>query len=394
MGRIRKGREVYRDGRWYARVRWVDDNGREHDKWYPTTSKTDASVILEKKLSELRSHGGESLSGESVTFEQYAREFEKIYLIQAIIRNGIKVKGRRSLRSEKAQVRALIEFFGRKKLRAIRYSDLECFRDERLNTPVAYTRQTEEGEVTTSRPRAVATVNRELALLRKILNTAKRDGLILDNPFSRGAGLISTASEVARDRVLAHDEENRLLAACEMKDAQGREGRYSHLRPLIITAVETGMRQGEIFGLERRDVDLRAGVLVVRSENSKTMKSRTVPVTPRLRAELEKVMRQLPDAPEQRLFPIGCVKKGFRTICNTAGVKGLRLHDLRHTAITRMIAAGIPAAETMKIAGHTQMTTFLRYLNPKTEAMQRAAELLAAFNERQSVPAQVSEAVN
>lgn len=401
MGRIRKGREVCRDGRWYARVRWVDDDGREHDKWYPANSKTDASTILESKLSELRTRGGESLTSESVTFEQFAREFEKTYVVPAVIRNGVKVKGRRSLSTVKGQMRTLADFFGKKKLKAIRYSDLERFRDERLNTPVTFKRKTTEGEVTSSRPRSVATVNRELALLRKILNTAKRDGLILDNPFSRGTGVISVASEVARDRVLTHAEEAALLAACAMKDKQGREDRYAHLLPVIVTAIETAMRLAEILGLERRDVDLEGGVICVRSENSKTMKTRIVPVTLRLRAELEKVMAQLPDSPGQRLFPVSCIRKGFWAICRKAGLHGLRFHDLRHTGITRLIAAGVPAPEVMKISGHSQVSTFLRYLNPKGEAMKRAADLLAAFNESQLAqirakgePVQVSESVN
>jgi integrase len=401
MGRIRKGRVVCRGGRQYARLRWVDDDGKEYDKWYRGATRTDANTILEAKLSELRTRGGESLTSESTTFEKYAREFEKTYLVPAIIKNGIKVMGLRSLSTVKGQVRTLIDFFGRKKLRALKYSDLERFRDERLNTPVTYTRKTSDGEVTTERPRAVATVNRELALLRKVLNTAKRDGLILDSPFSRGTGVISTASEVARDRVLSHAEESDLLAACHMEDKQGREDRYVHLQPIIITAIETAMRLGEILGLERRDVDLEGGVICVRSENSKTMKTRIVPVTLRLRAELEKVMVQLPDSPRQRLFPVSCIRKGFWAVCRKAGIREFRFHDLRHSGISRLIAAGVPAPEVMKISGHSQVSTFLKYLNPKAEAMKRAADLLTAFNESQTAlvqakgaPVQVSETVN
>jgi integrase len=273
--------------------------------------------------------------------------------------------------------------------------------DERLNTLITYTRKTAEGEVTTSKPRTVATVNRELALLRKILNTARRDGLIVENPFSRGAGLISVASEGSRDRVLSHDEERRLLSACERKDRQGRENRYTHLRPLLIAAVETAMRQGELFGLERRDVDLEGGLIVVRAENAKTMKARAVPVTPRLRLELEKVLAQIPDEPGQRVFHLTSVKHSFGTVCRAAGISEFRFHDLRHTGITRLIGAGVPAPEVMKISGHSQVNTFLRYLNPTGEAMKRAADLLTAFNEGQAAqveakgaPVQVSEAVN
>lgn len=392
MARIRKGRETCRAGRWYARVRWVDEDGRERDKWYPAQSKTDASTILETKLTELRTHGGESLTAEATTFAQYAKEFDQTYLVAAVIRNGVKVKGRKSLRGVKAQLRSLVAYFGKKRLKAIRYTDLERYRDARLATPITYKRKT--GEATTSKPRAVASVNRELALLRKVLNTARRDGLLVENPFTRGAGLISIAAEVPRDRTLTHDEETRLFVACEMKDKQGREHRYIHLRAIIICAVETAMRAGEIFKLERRDVDLEGGVVTVRAENSKTMKQRIVPITARLRAEFEQVFTKLPDDPRQNVFGVADIKHSFAAVCLAAGVTDLRFHDLRHTGITRMVASGIPAPEVMKISGHSQMSTFLRYLNPTGEAMKRAADLLTAFNERQTTPVEVSEAVN
>lgn len=353
MGRIRKGREVERDGHWYARIRWTDDDGRERDKWYPARNKSNAAELVEQKLNELRQHGGQSIEAEGLTFADYAADFEKDYLVPALIVNGIKISGRKSLVGVDAQMNALKDFFGKKKLSRIRYGDVRAFRSERLKKPVVRIKKAAKGKkVCVERPRKLATVNRELQLLRRMFNVALRAGLIIKNPFHCGDALIMASAEDSRDRTLSHDEEARLLLACEAEDQQTRQ-RWTHLRPIIITAVETAMRRGEIFSLERRDINLVNGMIVVRAENSKTMKARNVPITPRLRGELERVMKSLPDEPNQRIFDFGTVKKSFISVCVKAKVTGLRFHDLRHTAITRMIAAGIPAPEAMKISGHT-----------------------------------------
>ena len=79
--------------------------------------------------------------------------------------------------------------------------------------------------------------------MRRLLNIAEREGWILRNPMRSGDPLISIADERKRKRIFTRDEELRLLAACE--------NRYQkHLRPILICALDTGMRRGEISGLK------------------------------------------------------------------------------------------------------------------------------------------------
>jgi integrase len=73
------------------------------------------------------------------------------------------------------------------------------------------------------------------------------------------------------------------------------------------------------------------------------------------------------------------VKNGFLSALHEAGIEDFRFHDCRHTAITRMIQAGIPATETMKISGHTQFVTFARYVNVNEQAARKGAARLAAY---------------
>jgi integrase len=400
MGRIRKGREVERDGRWYARIRWTDENGKERDLWIPAKNKSDASGIVEEKLHELKMNGEQSLDTVNMTFAEFADDFQKTYLIPAEINNGIKTAGRRSLTGIDAQVNVLRAFFGKRKLRQIRYSHIRAFRAERLKTPVVRIKvvrkkRSDVGKkVRVERPRSLASVHRDLQLLRRMLNVALREGIIPKNPFNCGDPLISAAAENSRERVLGHDEEERLLDACMTPDDQGRK-RREHLRPILVCALETAMRAGEIMKLTWGDVDLKAGIITVRAANCKTEKRRIVPVTERLRVELEALWRTSPQTPDWSVFGVeDTVKKSFASACRFAKVDGFRFHDCRHTAITRMIAAGIPAPEVMKISGHTQMSTFLRYLNPTVETMNRHAETLTAYNMRRNAPVQAPEMVN
>ncbi len=399
MGRIRKGREVERDGHWYARIRWTDENGKERDKWYPAKNKSDASSIVEDKLHELKTEGEQSSDSVNMTFAEFADDFQKTYLVPAEINNGIKTAGRKSLVGINAQMNVLRAFFGKRKLRQIRYSNIRAFRAERLKTPVVRIKvmrkkRSDVGKRCGGKQRSLATVHRDLQLLRRMLNVALREGLIPKNPFNCGDPLISAAAENTRERVLGHDEEERLLGACLKPDDQGRK-RREHLRPILICALETAMRAGEIMKLTWSDVDLKSRIITIRAGNCKTEKKRIVPITERLCAEIEALWRTSPQTPDWNVFGVeDTVKKSFASACRDAKVKDFRFHDCRHTAITRMIAAGIPAPEVMKISGHTQMSTFLRYLNPTVETMNRHAETLAAYNARLSAPLQAPPMVN
>ncbi len=169
--------------------------------------------------------------------------------------------------------------------------------------------------------------------------------------------------------------------------------RRKHLRPLIIAALDTAARRGELFKLRWRDVELEEEVIYIRATNTKTERPRTVPISPRLKAELIEMSAQI-DNPDALVFGVtDTVKNAFKSLCEIAGVEDFRFHDLRHTAITRMIAAGVTSAEVMKVSGHTQVSTFLRYLNPTNQTVRHVAALLHAFNTGQQKTEEI-ETVN
>jgi integrase len=141
------------------------------------------------------------------------------------------------------------------------------------------------------------------------------------------------------------------------------------------------MRQGEIFSLRWRDVDLENGLVNIQAFHTKTMKDRQVAITTRLAIELERLKASAPDDPNSLVFGIlDNVKRSFTAARNQAGLNDLRFHDLRHTAATRLVGAHIPLSEVGRVLGHSQANTTYRYVNANVETAKRAAAALDAFN--------------
>jgi integrase len=89
------------------------------------------------------------------------------------------------------------------------------------------------------------------------------------------------------------------------------------------------------------------------------------------------------------------IKTAFKSACKEADIKDFRFHDCRHTATTHMIASGSPHTEVMKITGHTQLKTFLRYLNITSETASNVALRLNDYLvKRQIVVDDASNALN
>ena len=112
--------------------------------------------------------------------------------------------------------------------------------------------------------------------------------------------------------------------------------------------------------------------------------------------ELQKLWEESPKEKERLVLGItNTVKTSWKTACKLAEIEDFRLHDCRHTATTRMIASGSPHTEVMKITGHTQLKTFLRYLNITPETANRVASKLNDYLEGKPKPINtVSEVLN
>jgi integrase len=353
-------------GQLYARFIYIDDQGKRRERHLKAESKMHARELYERMAREYQDRGAAVVDAGRMTFKELADKFAEDKLQPAVYAGDTRVSGMRSWKTQRGFLKVLIEYFGARRITTITYHDLTAFRTKRFAT------KTHRGA-----DRSVANVNRELSLLRSVFNYAKRAGWLARSPFEMGEGLISLADEKRRDRLLTREEEQRLLEVCE--------GRRDHLRPIVIAAMDTAMRKGELLQLTWNDVNLEAGVITVRSSTTKTRRGRSIGITSRLSAELRRLWESSPKDPDALVFGItDDVKRSFGTACRKAGIVDLHFHDLRHLGTTRMIQAGMPPAEVMKITGHTRFETFARYLNVDGSGARRAAMMLDSLHEREA----------
>lgn len=189
-----------------------------------------------------------------------------------------------------------------------------------------------------------------------MLNLAKRwKRFFGENPVSV-VGMLEENNQI--ERILTWEEEKKLI-----------DSAIPYLRPIIVTALNTGMRRGEILNLKWSDVDLTNNLITVNQTNSKSKKARRVYINSTLRKLLLEL--KLKSAGSEYVFlddkgnRLREIKNGFNAACRRAGIQRLRFHDLRHTAATRMIENGASIVAVSKILGHGDIKTTMRYTHPE-----------------------------
>lgn len=223
---------------------------------------------------------------------------------------------------------------------------------------------------------SIATRNRDLALLSAIFKKAIALGYTRENPV-KGFG---RPAEAARSIPYVMPEAQRLLVdVCP-----------SSMKPLVLLALDTGLRQGELLRLEWSDVDLARRVLCVRT--SKNKRPREVPLTARaceLLTHLHKQRGPIPMEGADRVLSWmptkwgGNATKRFQVATRAAGLPHLRFHDLRHLFGSNCAQAGVPIPDIAKLMGHKTLTMALRYAShAPTDSGSRAIGLLEAHLRR------------
>jgi len=226
---------------------------------------------------------------------------------------------------------------------------------------------------------AVATINRELATLRRLLRLAQEW-----NEISGVPRISMLKGERSREFVLNHQQEGLYLAAAPQP-----------LRDVALLILDTGLRVGEALGLEWRDIQLepahggRFGYLRVREGKSKNAR-RNVSLTVRVK---DMLLNRSLDSKSSFVFA-GPSRKPFvvTSLCHQNGrVRAVLqlptefvIHSLRHTMLTRLGEAGTDAFTIKRIAGHSSITISERYIHPTPEGLERAFDRLEAFNREAS----------
>lgn len=212
--------------------------------------------------------------------------------------------------------------------------DIAAFRDERLQSV------------------APSTAVRELAILSHVLEVAIRDwGL----PLARNVVKLVRRPVIRneRSRRLTGDEELRLVQACET-------GRIPFMQTLLILAIETGMRRGEILGLKWCDLSHNRRVISLTMTKNGT--GREVPLSQRAFEALME-WKQCAEIDQSTIFPIsaGSLEQVWRRLLKRANVSSLRFHDLRHEGVSRLFERGLNMIEVSSISGHRDLRILKRY---------------------------------
>jgi integrase len=284
-----------------------------------------------------------------------------------------------------ARIRAQFEpLFGAKPLTEITPWTVESWRAARL-----------KGDDAVSK----ATANRDLAALKAVLSRAVQWGALADHPLRRVR--LAKEDRAAHVRFLSAAEEQQLRAALTARDQARRAARANandwrrqrgypllpdfgayvdHLEPIVLVALNTGCRRGELFNLQWRDVDFVTRMITVRGEGAKSGRTRHVPMSDEARTVLK---RWQDSAVSDRLFPsdedggrMTTLKTAWSTLVEDAKIGHFRFHDLRHTFASKLVQAGVDLASVRALLGHSDFTLTLRYAHLAPENLSAAVARL------------------
>jgi len=322
-------------------------------------SKKEAQKVLDAIKGDIaRGKFGLGMPSKKVRFKDFAEKFMSTYAVK-----------KRSYRTDRTTYNIHLKpYFGDAFLSDIKIERIEKYQTERQKETVR--RQGPDGKpVKTSG----ATINREIALLRTMINKAVEWEYLDASPINWRR--VKKFNENGRERYLTADERKRLFAAL---DDSG-----PILRNFIILALNTGLRRGEIMGLRWANVNMDDGLICLERAQRKNNKVLRVP----LNQNALEVMRRLPHVSEYVLCEpktgerILSFRKAFATACRKAGIKDLRIHDLRHTFGTMLSVRGADVLTISRLLGHSSAAMTSRYITPISEVQKRAVDSLVDAQE-------------
>lgn len=374
-----KAKGIYRRGNvWWIRYAGIDGKIR-----FESGGKTfkDAQDLLTDRKKEVK-EGKEPMPKKRIANHAF-RELAEHYKAWGDGRQ-------RGFRTKKYHIAQLEEIFGNIPLRAFTTRFVEEWQTKRMaeNKP--------------------ATVNRLLATLKHMFTKAVEWEMVEEETLKRVRRVKLLSENNRRLRYLSKEECKALINAC----CKYASYDLSHLRPIVITALNTGMRKEEILSLEwEKHIDLRHGFILL--DKTKNGERREVPINGAVREALQGVVRRL-DSPYvfidgegkrfkdvKRSFATAlkkaelercpaCNKEkektesnepGFCPNCGTKmnrlkGIKEFRFHDLRHTFASHLVMAGIDLTTVKELLGHKTLTMTLRYAHLAPAHKVKAVEIL------------------
>ncbi len=332
-------------GVWW--IRYFDGDGREHRE------KAGPKALARKRYMQRKTEVAEG------------RYFPNVHRRAAVFddllddyREAKRREGKAVMASE-VGYRRLLERFGGRRAETIATDEVESWRGTMLETM------------------APASVNLHLCLLRAILRRAVRGKRLNPLALPEVRGLPANNKRV---RYLTDNEEGQLLDALP-----------AYLRPLVLVAIHTGMRRGEMLALKWDDIDFVSGTISIRE--AKSGEGRRLPMNPVTHATLAALRDQRRERLRARvvdrnvaagrvfLAPHGGalanLNRDWYPSLKRAGLEGLHFHDLRHTHASRLVMSGVDLYRVQILLGHKTPAMTLRYAHLSPAHLRAAVDLLA-----------------
>lgn len=328
-GRVRGTGAVYQRGATWWIVYY--DHGKRYRESSDSESRSVAVDLLRKRLGECGKARRVNPTEEArLTVEQLFAALEVDYTNN----------GRRSLSTLKYRLKPLRDAFGGDRALTVTEARVESYKADRLAAKAA-----------------PATINRELAALRRAFRLAVRQRRLSSAPMF--------------DLLAEHNARQGFLEPAAFEAVVSHLPMY--LQDAARLAYATGWRKGEVASLAWSDVDRTSERIALRAENSKNGEPRVLPLSPELAALIERrwAAREYKAADgtpgisrfvfHRRGYRLGDFRKSWAAACDAAGVSGTLFHDMRRSAVRNFDRAGIGQAVAMKITGHKTASVYRRY---------------------------------
>lgn len=296
-------------------------NGRRVRKRVGTSKKMAELALKEIELKIVKGEFLGIIEPKKILFDELCEEYLEFSKAN---------KTRRSYLRDKTSVKYLLRNFTGKATSSITAHDLEIYKNERKSKV---------------KP---ASVNREISCIKHMFTKAVQWAYLKEHPFH---SVKKFREPPGRVRYLTNDDIEKLLNCCA-----------EHIRQIVIVALNTGMRRGEILNLRWTDIDMKNRTITIKK--SKNNELRTIPINDTLYRTLKEIGPQLNN---QYLFSnedgkhFVTIKTGFRGALKRAGIKDFRFHDLRHTFASRLVMAGVDIRTVQELMGHKDIRMTMRY---------------------------------
>jgi len=233
----------------------------------------------------------------------------------------------------------------------------------RFNTRLLEQLQTE----VLQRGKKPATVNRLIATIKHMFTKAEEWDMVEGETLKRIRKVKLLEENNRRLRYLSIEECQALINACDR-----------HLRPIVIVALNTGMRKSEVLLLKWEIVDLKHGFILL--EVTKNGERREIPINDTVRETLLSLTRRL-DVPyvfydPKTGKPYQDVKRSFASACRRAGIRDFHFHDFRHTFASHLIMIGTDLTTVKELLGHKTINMTMRYAHLAPTHKVKALDLL------------------